>query len=132
MSKKTSLGRLPVGGAEPLIAAAVCGATCRSFPVAQLSSPRPSGDECDNFDEQARFVPDMIVDVLRSSGSSPEEMLRVECYLARREDVPAWNEFFAEYVPPPLPAWTTVEADFGVEGLLIEIQVTAGVPDGAA
>jgi 2-iminobutanoate/2-iminopropanoate deaminase len=132
MSKKTSLGGLPVGGAEPLIATAVRWGDLLFLSGRAAVVPETLEVTSDNFDGQARFVLDTIVDVLRSSGSSPEEVLRVECYLARRDDVPAWNDLFAEYFPPPLPARTTVVADFGVEGLLIEVQVTAGVSDDAA
>ena len=128
MPERVVVGGLPAGGSEPLIAEAV-----RWGDVLYLSghaavdqaTMRPTSDD---FEEQARFVLDSVVRVLRAGGSGPEHALRVVCYLARRDDFGAWNELWKEYFPAPRPARTTMVADFALAGLLIEVEVTAGVP----
>ena len=51
--------------------------------------------------------------------------------IRRRRHRPAGsseNEFWAEYFPAPRPVGTTIVTGFTVPGMLIEIEVTAGVP----
>lgn len=85
--------------------------------------PRPGG-----FDAQAAAVLDDVAAVLEAGGSGFEHVLRVECFLADAADFAAWNRIFRERFAAAPPARTTVVAGFAVEGLLIELQVTAGVP----
>ena len=80
-----------------------------------------------DFDTQCRIVLDDALEVLAAAGSSPEQVLRVECWLASREHFAAWNDHWARAFPPPRPARTTLVADFAVAGLLVEVQLTAGV-----
>jgi 2-iminobutanoate/2-iminopropanoate deaminase len=66
--------------------------------------------------------------VLAEAGSGPEHVLRVECWLANASDFAEWNARYAALFPPPRPARTTlVLPEFPVPGLLIEVQMTAGV-----
>lgn len=81
----------------------------------------------EGFVEQARSVLRDIFRVLAEGGSSPDRVLRVECYLARPNDFEAWNAVFAEAFPGPRPARTTTVVGFPVPGLLVELQVTAAV-----
>ncbi len=81
-----------------------------------------------DFDTQCRIVLDDALAVLAAAGSSPEAVLRVECWLADRAHFSAWNAHWARVFPPPRPARTTLVADFAVPGLLVEVQLTAGVP----
>jgi 2-iminobutanoate/2-iminopropanoate deaminase len=85
--------------------------------------PRPGG-----FEAQAAAVLADVAAVLEAGGSGLEHVLRVECFLARPGDFEDWNRVFRERFPHSPPARTTVVTGFGVEGLLIELQVTAGVP----
>lgn len=81
-----------------------------------------------DFETQARIVMDDIASVLETCGSALEHVLRVECYLADPGDFAAWNRVFVERFPSSPPARTTLVSGFAVEGMLIEVQVTAGVP----
>ena len=54
--------------------------------------------------------------------------MRVECFLADGDDFPAWNRIWSERFAPPRPARTTVVTRFAVPGILIELQVTVGLP----
>lgn len=86
---------------------------------------KPRGDD---FATQCRVVLDDIGAVLEQGGSDFEHVLRVECWLAAAADFPAWNEFFTSTFPQPRPARTTTIGQLPLPGLLVELQVTAGVP----
>jgi 2-iminobutanoate/2-iminopropanoate deaminase len=79
------------------------------------------------FEAQAQRVLADIDAVLAAGGSSRAEVVRVECYLADAGDFPAWNRIWCDYFASPRPARTTVVSQFAVPGILIELQVTAGV-----
>jgi 2-iminobutanoate/2-iminopropanoate deaminase len=132
MTERIVLGGLPVRGQEPLIASAVRWGDLLFLSGRAAVEPETLRVTHADFDGQARFVLDTIVQSLHEAGSGPEHVLRVECWLASAGDFDAWNRFFAEYFPPPRPVRTTLLAGFAVDGLLIEVQVTAGIPEGAA
>jgi 2-iminobutanoate/2-iminopropanoate deaminase len=131
VTQRIALGGLPVGGREPLISTAV-----RWGDLLFLSGRAPIDTETlevvsDDFEEQARMVLDDIGTALGDAGSSPENVLHARCYLARAEDFAAWNRLWAEYFTAPRPARTTVVTGFTVPGMLIEVEVTAGIPGAA-
>jgi 2-iminobutanoate/2-iminopropanoate deaminase len=83
----------------------------------------------EDFAGQLRIVLADALRVLEEAGSSPENVLRVECWLLDRADFAEWNRQYAEAFPPPRPARTTlVTAGLPIDGLLVEIQLTAAVP----
>ncbi len=127
-SKREPIGGLPVGGTEPVISTSV-----RWGDLLLLSGRAPIDTSTmrvvsEDFEEQARNVLDQVTEALREGGSGPENVLRVQCFLLRAEDFAAWNELWAEYFPAPRPARTTVVCEFTVPGMLIEVEVTAGIP----
>ena len=81
----------------------------------------------EDFEGQAAIVIDDVFAVLADAGSSPQDILRVECWLADRSDLAAWNRVFVDRFPSPRPASTTLITGLPLPGLLIEIQVTAAV-----
>ncbi|MDX6526457.1 MAG: 2-iminobutanoate/2-iminopropanoate deaminase [Gaiellales bacterium] len=81
----------------------------------------------DDFAEQARVVLRDIEAVLVEAGSDWRHVLRIECFLADAADFAAWNRIWRERFAAPRPARTTVVTEFAVPGILIELQVTAGV-----
>jgi 2-iminobutanoate/2-iminopropanoate deaminase len=83
----------------------------------------------EEFEAQARYTVNSIIDVLRRAGSGPEHVVRLECFLKNASDFPVWNKVYAEHFANVRPARTTVVCDFVVPAMLIEIQVTAGIPD---
>jgi len=58
-----------------------------------------------------------------------DNVLTVLTHLTRREDLAAYNEEYAKYFPSNKPARTTVEAMLNFPELLVEITVTACIPD---
>lgn len=83
------------------------------------------------FAEQARLVLRDVESVLAAAGGGLEQILRVECFLAQATDFPEWNQIWCEHFQPPRPARTTVVTGFTVPGMLIELQVTAGLEGSA-
>jgi 2-iminobutanoate/2-iminopropanoate deaminase len=81
-----------------------------------------------DFDAQCAIVLADLVAVLEEAGTGPENVLRVECWLTQPSDFPAWNRAFVQAFPPPRPARTTLIGELPLPGLLIELQVTAGIP----
>jgi 2-iminobutanoate/2-iminopropanoate deaminase len=125
---KTVVGELPVGGAEPLISSAV-----RWGDLLFLSGRAPIDTQTlevvsDDFETQARDVLRQIRESLDEAGSGVEHVLRVQCYLLRAEDFGTWNRVWAETFPAPRPVRTTIVTEFTVPGMLVEVEVTAGIP----
>ncbi|NKQ54733.1 regulator [Amycolatopsis sp. K13G38] len=79
------------------------------------------------FGEQAREVMAVLDDVLGRAGSRLDRALRVEAFLAREQDLAAWNEVFARTWPSEAPARSTVLATLAVPGALIEIQIVGAL-----
>jgi 2-iminobutanoate/2-iminopropanoate deaminase len=128
MTQKIAVGELPVGGKAPLISAAV-----RWGDLLFLSGRAPIDTATmrvvsDDFETQARRVLDDIGASLREAGSGFEHVLRVQCYLLDAVYFDAWNRIWAETFPAPRPVRTTVVAAFIVPRMLIEVEVTAGIP----
>lgn len=128
MTERVVVGELPVGGHAPLISSAV-----RWGDLLFLSGRAPIDTTTmevvsDDFAEQARNVLDQILATLTEAGSGPEHVLRVQCYLLRAEDFGEWNRLWAETFPSPRPVRTTIVTGFTVPGMLVEVEVTAGIP----
>lgn len=128
MTKRVVVGELPVGGTEPLISSAVRWGDLLFLsgraPIDTTSMEIVSTD----FTEQAQSVIDQILASLAEAGSGPEHVLRVQCYLLDAGDFGAWNALWASTFPAPRPVRTTIVTGFTVPGMLIEIEVTAGIP----
>jgi 2-iminobutanoate/2-iminopropanoate deaminase len=89
------------------------------------TSGKPKGDD---FETQCAVVLADVTTVLAAGGSGLEHVIRVECWLTDRADFGAWNEAFTRTFPDPRPARTTTIAALPLPGLLVELQVTAGIP----
>ena len=79
--------------------------------------------------EQTRNVLERIKTVLAAAGTSLDNVLTVTTHLTRREDLAAYNEEYARYFPTDKPARTTVSVALNFPELLVEITVTACIPD---
>jgi len=128
VKQKTVVGALPVGGTEPLISTAVVWGDLLFLSGRAPIDTATMEVVSDDFEVQARDVLRQIGEALQESGSGFEDVLRVQCYLLRAEDFDAWNRIWAETFPAPRPVRTTITTGFTVPGMLIEIEVTAGIP----
>ena len=67
--------------------------------------------------------------ILEAAGTSLDNVLTVTTHLTKREDLAAYNEEYAKFLPTNKPARTTVEVMLNSPDLLVEITVTACIPD---
>ena len=79
--------------------------------------------------EQTRNALERIKRILEAAGTALDNALTVTTHLTTREDLTAYNEEYAKYFPTSKPARTTVEVMLNRPELLVEITVTACVPD---
>ena len=79
--------------------------------------------------EQTRNVLERIKLILEAAGTSLDNVLTVTTHLTKREDLAAYNEEYGQYFPTGKPARTTVEVMLNAPELLVEITVTACIPD---
>jgi 2-iminobutanoate/2-iminopropanoate deaminase len=128
MPEKVVVGALQVGGSEPLISSAVRWGDLLFLSGRAPLDPSTMEVVSDDFEVQARDVLRQIADSLAEAGSGFEHVLRVQCYLLRAEDFAAWNRIWAEAFPSPRPVRTTITTGFTVPGMLVEVEVTAGIP----
>lgn len=132
MSTRETFGAVLAGRAAPLFPAGI-----RHGDLVLLSGQAPLDPETGailsgDFRAQARLVLSLIAESLGHAGAGMADVLRVVCILARAEDFSIWNEEFAEAFPEPRPVRTTFVAAFVLPGMLVEVEVTAGLPQGVA
>ena len=79
--------------------------------------------------EQTRFTLERIKMILEGAGASLDNVMTNTCYVTNREDLPGFNEVYAEYFKTDRPARTTIIVNFGAPDNLVEITSTACIPD---
>jgi 2-iminobutanoate/2-iminopropanoate deaminase len=99
------------------------------FVAGQTGRHPITGEVGRDIREQTRNVLERIKRILEAAGTSLENVLTVTTHLTKREDLAAYNEEYAKYFPTNKPARTTVEVLLNSAELLVEITVTAGIPD---
>jgi 2-iminobutanoate/2-iminopropanoate deaminase len=82
----------------------------------------------ESIEAQAEITFAMLAEVLGRAHALLADVLRCECFLARREDFAAFNAVFAQTFPPPRPARTTLVSELVLEGMLVEVQAIAARP----
>lgn len=99
------------------------------FVAGQTGRHPISGEVGKDIREQTRNVLERIRMILEAAGTTLENVLTVTTHLTTRENLTAYNEEYARYFPTNKPARTTVEVMLNSPELLVEITVTAGIPD---
>jgi 2-iminobutanoate/2-iminopropanoate deaminase len=79
--------------------------------------------------EQTRNCLERIKAILEAAGTSLGNVVSATCWLSSRENFAGFNEVYATYFPTEKPARATVEANLMAQGALVEIMVTACIPD---
>ena len=79
--------------------------------------------------EQTQYAIERVKMILETAGTSLDNVLTVLTHLTKREDLAAYNEEYGKFFQSNKPARTTVEAMLNFPELLVEITVTACVPD---
>ena len=99
------------------------------FVAGQTGRHPKTGEVGKDVREQTRNVLERIKLILAAAGTSLENVLTVTTHLTKREDLAAYNEEYGKYFPTNKPARTTVEVMLNAPELLVEITVTACIPD---
>jgi 2-iminobutanoate/2-iminopropanoate deaminase len=99
------------------------------FVAGQTGRHPTTGEVGKDVREQTRNALERIKLILEAAGTSLENVLTVTTHLTKREDLVAYNEEYAKYFPTNKPARTTVEVMLNSPELLVEITVTAGIPE---
>jgi len=99
------------------------------FVAGQTGRHPTTGQVGKDIREQTRNVLERIKLILTAAGTSLDNVLTVTTHLTKREDLAAYNEEYAKYFPTNKPARTTVEVMLNAPELLVEITVTACIPD---
>jgi len=88
-----------------------------------------SGEVGKGVREQTHYTLQRVKMILQAAGTSLDNVLTVTTHLTKREDLAAYNEEYAKFFPTNKPARTTVEVMLNSPDLLVEITVTACIPD---
>ncbi len=99
------------------------------FVAGQTGRHPTTGELGKGVREQTRNVLERIKKILEAAGTSLDNVLTVTTHLTKREDLAAYNEEYAKYFPTNKPARTTVTVTLNAPELLVEITVTACIPD---
>ena len=99
------------------------------FVAGQTGRHPVTGEIGKDIREQTRNVLERIKVILAAAGTSLDNVLTVTTHLTKREDLAAYNEEYGTYFPTNKPARTTVEVMLNAPDLLVEITVTACIPD---
>ena len=101
----------------------------RVFVAGQTGRHPISGEVGRDVREQTRYAIERIKMILETAGTSLDNVLTVLTHLTKREDLAPYNEEYARFFPTNKPARTTVQAMLNFPELLVEITVTACIPD---
>jgi len=99
------------------------------FVAGQTGRHPTTGEVGRDIREQTRNVLERIKLILAAAGTSLDNGLTVTTHLTKREDLAAYNEEYGKYFLTNKPARTTVEVMLNSPELLVEITVTACIPD---
>ena len=79
--------------------------------------------------EQTTYALERLALILKEAGTSMDNVMTNTCYVTKREDLPGFNEAYAEVFKDAHPARTTIIVNFGAQDNLVEITSTACIPD---
>ncbi len=99
------------------------------FVAGQTGRHPMTGEVGRDVREQTRYAIERVKLILENAGTSLDNVLTVLTHLTKREDLVAYNEEYAKFFPANKPARTTVEAMLNYPELLVEITVTACIPE---
>lgn len=88
-----------------------------------------TGELAEGIENQSRNTLENLKAALEAAGTSMDQVLKASCFVANIDDRPAFNEVYKGYFPNDPPVRTCVQAARLGEGVLIEVDVIAGVPD---
>lgn len=98
------------------------------FVAGQTGTHPDTGKLGEGVAEQTRFTIERIKRVLEAAGTNLDNVLSVNCWLTKREDLAEFNEEYGKHFTENKPPRATVEVMLNRPDLLVEIMVTACIP----
>ena len=115
------------GGSPPLSPAIKAGSVV--WVSGQVGRDPASGDMPNDIRQQTTNVMERIKICLQEAGTTMDNVVSATCWLTSTENFAAFNEVYASYFPENQPARATVESQLMGTGALVEVMVTAVLPD---
>lgn len=84
----------------------------------------------DDFEEQTQLTLENLLRVVKAAGGTKDNILRCNVYVRNMEDFPKFNPVYRAFFEDAshFPARTTVRADPPRDGVLVEIDCIAAIP----
>ena len=98
------------------------------FIAGQVAVDAETGRIPSSFADQLRLVLNHIRNILKSAGSSMEQVLKMTVFLKDRAYRTEYDEIFRTYFKEGFPARSTIVADLMGEEFLVEIEAIAAAP----
>jgi 2-iminobutanoate/2-iminopropanoate deaminase len=95
----------------------------------QVGRHPTTGQMGNDIREQTRNSLERIKAILESAGTSLDNVVSATCWLVNQGDFAAFNEEYVKYFPSNRPARATVASGLMAANALVEIMVTACIPD---
>jgi 2-iminobutanoate/2-iminopropanoate deaminase len=99
------------------------------FVAGQVATDLNSGEIPKEFDEQLRLVLSNIRTILKSAGSSMDNILKTTVFLKDASHHVSYDKIYKEFFGNGYPARSTVVADLMHPDFLVEIEAVAWAPD---
>lgn len=81
------------------------------------------------IEDQSRLTMENLKSTLEAAGTSVDNVLKVLAFLADLNDRPAFNKVYMSYFNGDVPARSCVQVGYLGEGVLLEVEVVACIPD---
>jgi 2-iminobutanoate/2-iminopropanoate deaminase len=98
------------------------------FIAGQVAVDAETGRIPSSFADQLSLVLNHIRNILKSAGSSMEQVLKMTVFLKDRAYRTEYDEIFRTYFKEGFPARSTIVADLMGEEFLVEIEAIAAAP----
>jgi 2-iminobutanoate/2-iminopropanoate deaminase len=95
----------------------------------QVGRHPTTGQMGNDVREQTRNSLERIKAILEAAGTSLDNVVSATCWLVNQSDFAAFNEEYAKYFPANRPARATVQSGLMAANALVEIMVSACIPD---
>lgn len=88
-----------------------------------------TGELGSGIEEQSRLTLGNIEAALSAAGTTLDNVLKVTGFLANLDDKDAFNAIYREFFPVDPPARTCIQGGRLGEGILVEVEAVAGIPE---
>lgn len=111
----------PIGPYSPYIKIGNLIFTSGQLPV----NPQTGSLENDDIESQTRQALNNLLDVIRESGAKPENIVKLNLYLADMEHFARVNDIYQNFFSPVYPARTCVQVSRLPKDALVEVDAIA-------